>query len=472
MDSVSLAEPRRRQKWTLNPRGNMWANDESKFGQKLMEKMGWSKGKGLGANEDGRVQHVSLKLKDNNKGVGFEGHDDTWLAHQSDFQNVLAALNIEHGDKGKDMSEVEKKANLEEISKKSKRRVHYQKFVRGKDTNNYSADDLGCILGTKSEKVKLKSEPSSPEAEEEQSEESGGDNEDEQKFVQGGNYTDYFAKKMADLKARGKLTSVPSCWTQTTQESPKDEVGDDQVVRAGFGTSKSIQPEDESNEAQEPTKKKKKSKKSKKDEHKSECTEEKETIEIPCESKKKKSKKQKKKEEPAVTEVPDAEEEISVKKKKSKKSKDREVFLVSEELPEKTKKKSKKKQKERTDSVISSNSSDDASEDLKKKKSKKSKKEREVSDEIQVPDPDSGCEDEDIKYKKAKKIKKEKTKEKKTTYSDEEKENRKRKTKPETGKESSSKRVRGEAEPPQSSDDTKFAGFKGSNFLSIPGYGK
>ena len=74
MESVSLAEPRRRQKWTLNPRGessnlddlsdwnnvvhtgNMWSNDEDKFGQKLMEKMGWSKGKGLGANLDGRVQ--------------------------------------------------------------------------------------------------------------------------------------------------------------------------------------------------------------------------------------------------------------------------------------------------------------------------------------------------------------------------------------------------------------------------------
>ena len=68
---------------------------------------------------------------DDNKGIGFGRHDDTWLAHQqSDFQSVLAALNIQHGDAGKEMSETEKKANLEELSKKSKKRVHYQKFVR------------------------------------------------------------------------------------------------------------------------------------------------------------------------------------------------------------------------------------------------------------------------------------------------------------------------------------------------------
>merc|ERR1711936_706969 len=79
-----------------------------------------------------------------------------WLAHQDDFQNVLAALNVEHGEAGKNMDEAEKKATLSEISKKSKRRVHYQKFVKGKDSSNYSADDLGCILGTKSEKLGAK----------------------------------------------------------------------------------------------------------------------------------------------------------------------------------------------------------------------------------------------------------------------------------------------------------------------------
>ena len=99
------------------------------------------------------------------------------------FQNVLAALNIEHGDAGKEMSEVEKKANLEEISKKSKRRVHYQKFVRGKDLKNYSADDLGCILGTKSEKVKIAAESEPTNSPEEGSEESSG--EEDSRFVQG-----------------------------------------------------------------------------------------------------------------------------------------------------------------------------------------------------------------------------------------------------------------------------------------------
>ena len=44
----------------MNPRGNLWANDESKFGQKLMEKMGWEKGKGLGAKENGRVEVNTL----------------------------------------------------------------------------------------------------------------------------------------------------------------------------------------------------------------------------------------------------------------------------------------------------------------------------------------------------------------------------------------------------------------------------
>ena len=42
--------------------------DEDKFGHKMLEKMGWSKGKGLGANEDGNPDHITVKHKADTKG--------------------------------------------------------------------------------------------------------------------------------------------------------------------------------------------------------------------------------------------------------------------------------------------------------------------------------------------------------------------------------------------------------------------
>lgn len=100
--------------------------DDSKFGQKLMEKMGWEKGKGLGADSQGNVDPVAVKQKNDNKGIGFQGHDDTWIAHQDDFAAVLAKLNEEHGGAGGHDESVDKekdKKSLEESSKKAGKRV-------------------------------------------------------------------------------------------------------------------------------------------------------------------------------------------------------------------------------------------------------------------------------------------------------------------------------------------------------------
>merc|ERR1712111_281909 len=374
------------------------------------------------------------------------GHDDTWLEHQNDFQSVLAALKIEHGDAGKGLSENEKKANLEELSKKSKRRVHYQKFVRGKDTNNYSVEDLGCILGTKSEKVKSKSAPGSPSIKD-------VDNkdivtaEDDKKFVQGGSYADYFAKKMAEMKSKGKLSSVPSHWTMTAASQRSEEPDD--IQRIGFA-SNSIDEDKKESEAsrEEPIKKKKKSKKSKEDEEQNVAPEptvqSQENLESEDRKRKKKSKKSKKEVEETIDIV--VQEEVHPKKKKSKKSKEKEKEIEEPLIEESIK------------------SSPD---EVKQKKSKKNKKEK-VVEETPMIENDSGCENEDTKYKKAKKVKKEKTKEKKTTYSDEEKENRK-KRKSETEEEASPTKKLKTTE--ENGNSTKFAGFKGSNLLTISGYG-
>ena len=42
--------------------------DDCRFGTKLMEKMGWEKGKGLGAKENGITENIKVKFKSDSKG--------------------------------------------------------------------------------------------------------------------------------------------------------------------------------------------------------------------------------------------------------------------------------------------------------------------------------------------------------------------------------------------------------------------
>ncbi|XP_004682488.1 PREDICTED: transcription factor SOX-7 [Condylura cristata] len=130
-----LAERRRKQKWAVDPQNTAWSNDDSKFGQRMLEKMGWSKGKGLGAQEQGATEHIKVQVKNNHLGLGAAiNNEDNWIAHQDDFNQLLAELNSCHGQEAADsLDSKEKKAfSLEEKSKVSKSRVHYKKFTKGK----------------------------------------------------------------------------------------------------------------------------------------------------------------------------------------------------------------------------------------------------------------------------------------------------------------------------------------------------
>lgn len=42
-------------------------SDDSKFGKKLLEKMGWEEGKGLGATNQGMIDPIMLRSKDDQK---------------------------------------------------------------------------------------------------------------------------------------------------------------------------------------------------------------------------------------------------------------------------------------------------------------------------------------------------------------------------------------------------------------------
>lgn len=147
-----LAEPKRKKAWILNPRGSQWSEDDNKMGQKMLEQMGWSKGKGLGKTLAGITEHIRPSVQNDSRGLGFEGNADEWTSHLDDFNDLLAKLHQDQeGGSAASVRPKKQLTSLEQSSKKSRARVHYHKFTRGKDLSRASSQDLACILGGRAE---------------------------------------------------------------------------------------------------------------------------------------------------------------------------------------------------------------------------------------------------------------------------------------------------------------------------------
>jgi len=277
MESLGLAAPRRKTKYDIDPRNNAWANDDNKFGQKLMEKFGWEKGKGLGAQEDGETENIKVKVKNDKHGIGANNdYSDTWLDHQDDFNSILASLNTCHSAPGSgtatptnEPSTEAVAGSMEERSKSSKSRVHYKKFTQGKDLTRADASDLDALFGRRkkfekrSRKLKkaaqsgVKSEPASPlgamtpvggnsprkddaipasDIKEEDGDKEYDASGNLRTVTSSMSVSDYFAKKMAEIKAKrnaeaGGAAAAPSAIDtfcensiRRTQEDTKPEV--------------------------------------------------------------------------------------------------------------------------------------------------------------------------------------------------------------------------------------------------------
>ncbi|XP_050423264.1 PIN2/TERF1-interacting telomerase inhibitor 1-like [Adelges cooleyi] len=150
-----LAESRKRRKNPIHSISlsapNHWTNDDSKFGQKMLEKMGWSKGLGLGKNNQGISENIKVLHKVTPTGLGFVAHNaDDWFKAGDDYARLLAQLtqNIDDEHVTSDCKhDVASKKSLMENSLNSRSRVHYHKFTRGKDLTKYKSEELACILG-------------------------------------------------------------------------------------------------------------------------------------------------------------------------------------------------------------------------------------------------------------------------------------------------------------------------------------
>lgn len=330
--------------------------------------MGWSKGKGLGANLDGEQNFIKVSHKADQKGIGFEDRDDQWTEHENQFNSLLKSLDnsaapSENEDNAEDdadelsamsfrgfgFADAEEKPSkkkkesimdtlsgksLEEMSKNSKSRVHYKKFTRGKDLSKYSEKDLANIFGKKVTDEEIEKNPLADEAEKLKNVDLPLSNYGITTIDTGTTISDYFHKKKTNLLKRSGAVLDSS----SNSPSPNEE------------------------DSQEPEKRRKKKKKDKSEERTALVTAE--VVDLVDEVETKREKKSKKKREKVgpveVIELGDDDvedaplEEPSSKKKNKKKKEKREpetdgptqvdatIFIDDSSATKVKKKKSKK----------------------------------------------------------------------------------------------------------------------------------
>ncbi|XP_054871935.1 PIN2/TERF1-interacting telomerase inhibitor 1 isoform X1 [Amphiprion ocellaris] len=258
-----LADPRRKQKWSVDPRNSAWSNDDSKFGQKMLERMGWSKGKGLGRTEQGSTDHIKVSVKNNNYGLGANAsHEDNWIAHQDDFNELLAQLNNCHSQNNSNetAADDQKGFSLEEKSKTSRNRVHYMKFTKGKDLSSRSETDLNCIFGKRNRSSRDPEQDGSSSDSQMDTDGAGTTCELESETItktvtSALTMQEYFAQRMAQLKKARGASAAPQ-----EPDQDQDQTDELQKKKKKKRRKEEVEVIAEDQDQQEPSKKKKKKK--------------------------------------------------------------------------------------------------------------------------------------------------------------------------------------------------------------------
>ncbi|KAG5189305.1 G-patch domain-containing protein [Tribonema minus] len=143
---------------TLN---QAWANSRTDgIAYKLMRKMGWSEGKGLGKDEDGIASHIRVQRRDGNLGLGAAKDRDGsagWSATTTSFSAVLATLNQAYQPPKKDKKKRKKEGKASGSSSETKAAAagissgdvcpSRARRVKAKDIRTFSSTDLKAILG-------------------------------------------------------------------------------------------------------------------------------------------------------------------------------------------------------------------------------------------------------------------------------------------------------------------------------------
>ncbi|CAG9540047.1 unnamed protein product [Cercopithifilaria johnstoni] len=178
----------------MNSQNFAWQNDDSKFGKKMLEKMGWTPGCGLGKYEQGIVENLQPKANISTRGLGCtERSDEVLIAHHDSFAAILADLN-----KKKEKSKIKQ---IEKSLNKVQSKIILNEHRKDKCFPGMSEKDKCAIFGKRSEKRTVDKNTEENMQKDEVKPESSSGNITVNKL----SINDYFSKKMQKLSKRQKV---------------------------------------------------------------------------------------------------------------------------------------------------------------------------------------------------------------------------------------------------------------------------
>lgn len=117
-----------------DPNNKEWAEDTNRFGYRMLSKMGWTEGTGLGKNKDGIQEHVKAIKKFDTRGIGADSKTSVQLytAKTVAFSDILKKLAAEYGTATQTEKEEKKKPKTassdtekDRTTKKKTNRIQY-----------------------------------------------------------------------------------------------------------------------------------------------------------------------------------------------------------------------------------------------------------------------------------------------------------------------------------------------------------
>ncbi|CAK5058146.1 unnamed protein product [Meloidogyne enterolobii] len=137
-----LAEPRRKQRISVDPQNLNWVNNEKNFGKKLMKQMGW-KGGGLGPEGVGIKDCVKTKANNDQRGLG--STKDYCVPHHDEYAKILEDLNKARENKKENAFEKIKKRKKEEKSENKLNNFEEDNEMRNKNRERKRKTEENCM---------------------------------------------------------------------------------------------------------------------------------------------------------------------------------------------------------------------------------------------------------------------------------------------------------------------------------------